>query len=227
MSGSKYPTFGTLLLLLDYLLEHITIIKNDTSIPKWIKGIAKEMQEKFRCISVNLYNSTATLALVLDPRYKTQILPNSVSVEDAKQLLLEKFNSYQNMEQTLIADDENEIKEDNVGDKRKTSGILSRMIQKKRKFNNLQSRNEIMEYLAIPVEPIDIDPCEWWKHHKVQYPLLEKIARDYICIPATSVPSEQAFSKSGELVSKKRNRLGDRAIEACMCLNSWIKLLNN
>ncbi|CAB5213586.1 unnamed protein product [Rhizophagus irregularis] len=200
MSGSKYPTFGTLLLLLDHLLEHITIIKNDTSIPKWIKGIAKEMQEKFRCISVNLYNSTATLALVLDPRYKTQILPNSVSVEDAKQLLLEKFNSYQNMEQTLIADDENEIKEDNVGDKRKTSGILSRMIQKKRKFNNLQSRNEIMEYLAIPVEPIDIDPCEWWKHHKVQYPLLEKIARDYICIPATSVPSEQAFSKSGELV---------------------------
>ncbi|CAB5389087.1 unnamed protein product [Rhizophagus irregularis] len=227
MSGSKYPTFGTLLLLLDHLLEHITIIKNDTSIPKWIKGIAKEMQEKFRCISVNLYNSTATLALVLDPRYKTQILPNSISVEDAKQLLLEKFNSYQNMEQTLIADDENEIKEDNVGDKRKTSGILSRMIQKKRKFNNLQSRNEIMEYLAIPVEPIDIDPCEWWKHHKVQYPLLEKIARDYICIPATSVPSEQAFSKSGELVSKKRNRLGDRAIEACMCLNSWIKLLNN
>ncbi|CAB4434400.1 unnamed protein product [Rhizophagus irregularis] len=76
-----------------HLLEHITIIKNDTSIPKWIKGIAKEMQEKFRCISVNLYNSTATLALVLDPRYKTQILPNSVSVEDAKQLLLEKFNS--------------------------------------------------------------------------------------------------------------------------------------
>ncbi|CAG8748914.1 19769_t:CDS:2, partial [Rhizophagus irregularis] len=27
MSGSKYPTFGTLLLLLDHLLEHITIIK--------------------------------------------------------------------------------------------------------------------------------------------------------------------------------------------------------
>ncbi|CAB4441708.1 unnamed protein product [Rhizophagus irregularis] len=34
MSDSKYPTFGTLLLLLDHLLEHITIIKNDTSIPK-------------------------------------------------------------------------------------------------------------------------------------------------------------------------------------------------
>ncbi|CAB5131673.1 unnamed protein product [Rhizophagus irregularis] len=119
------------------------------------------MQKKFHCISVNLYNSTATLALVLDSQYKTQILSNSVNVEDAKQLLIEKFN-----------------------------------------------------------KPIDIDPCEWWKHHKVQYLLLEKIAYDYIYIPATSVPSEQAFSKSGELVSKKRNRLGDHAIEACMCLNS-------
>ena len=59
------------------------------------------------------------------------------------------------------------------------------------------------------------------------YSILTKIAWDYICIPSTSVPSEQAFSKSGELISKKRNRLGDSAIEACMCLNSWIKLLEN
>ena len=72
-----------------------------------------------------------------------------------------------------------------------------------------------------------MNPCEWWKHHKTQYPILSKIARDYICIPAISVPSEQAFSKSGKLISKRRNRLGDHAIEACMCLNSWIALLNN
>ena len=59
------------------------------------------------------------------------------------------------------------------------------------------------------------------------YPILTKIARDYICIPSTSIPSEQAFSKSGELISKKRNRLEDSAIEACICLNSWIKLLDD
>ncbi|GET57221.1 ribonuclease H-like domain-containing protein [Rhizophagus irregularis DAOM 181602=DAOM 197198] len=53
-----------------------------------------------------------------------------------------------------------------------------------------------------------------------------KIVRDYICITATSVPSEQAFSKSGELISK-RNRLGDHSIEARMCLNSWIALLDS
>ena len=87
--------------------------------------------------------------------------------------------------------------------------------------------NEVDEYLIIPIEPKNIDPCEWWKNHKSQYPILVKIAHDHICIPSTSVSNEQAFSKSGELISKKRNRLRNSAIEACMCLNSWIKLLNN
>jgi hAT family C-terminal dimerisation region/Domain of unknown function (DUF4413) len=229
MSGSEYPTFGTLLILLDHLLEHITTVINDNTpeMPQWIKEIAKNMKTKFNSISTNLYNSTAYLALVLDPRYKTQILPNNIDADTIKQILSEKYTSYQSTEQTLFADDENEINEGNIGDKRKSSGILSRMIQKKKRINNLQTRNEIAEYLAVPVESLSIDPCEWWKHHKTQYPLLEKIARDYICIPATSVPSEQAFSKSGELINKKRNRLSDYAIEICMCLNSWIKLLNN
>jgi hypothetical protein len=42
----------------------------------------------------------------------------------------------------LAIDDQNEIIEGNVGDKRKSSGILSHMIQKKRKSNSLQSCNE-------------------------------------------------------------------------------------
>ena len=87
--------------------------------------------------------------------------------------------------------------------------------------------NEIDEYLSVIVEPSNINPCDWWKHHQLQYPVLSKIAKNYICIPATSVPSEQAFSKSGELINIRRNRLGDSSIEACMCLNSWLKLENN
>lgn len=134
MSGSEYPTFGTLLILLDHLLEHLTtIINNNTpEIPQWIKEIAEDMKTKFNPISTNLYNSAAYLALVLDPRYKTQILPNNTKADTVKQILSEKYANYQNAEQALPADNENEINEGNVGDKRKSSGILSRMIQKKK-----------------------------------------------------------------------------------------------
>jgi hAT family C-terminal dimerisation region/Domain of unknown function (DUF4413) len=221
MSGSNYPTLGTLLLLLDHLFDHIMTTIEKSNVP-WIKEIAQAMKDKFDSIQENLYNSSAYLALILDPRFKTQILPNSISVETIKQTLIDEFNSYKNMD--YFSD--NEINDEGVGEKRKAPGIMDLMLQKKQKAGNLQ-RNEIDEYLVIPIEPSNIDPCEWWKNHKSQYPILAKIARDYICIPSTSVPSEQAFSKSGELISKKRNRLGDSAIEACMCLNSWIKLLNN
>src|SRR6266542_3927836 len=206
MSGSEYPTFGTLLLFLDYLLDHL----NTT-------------------ISDNLNNSAAYLTLILDPRYKTQIIPNDLDLEIAKNVLTTEFTSYQ-----ILVEQDKEINEEinketntSVGEKRKPLGIMEYIIQKKKKSSNLQSRNEIDEYLAIPVESQNVNPCEWWKHHQTQYPILAKIAQDYICIPATSVSNEQAFSKSGELISKKRNRLGDRAIEACMCLNSWITLFDN
>ncbi|GBC31091.2 zinc finger BED domain-containing protein RICESLEEPER 2-like [Rhizophagus irregularis DAOM 181602=DAOM 197198] len=171
MSGSNYPTLGTLLLFLDHLLDHITTTIKKSGI-LWIKEIAKEMKNKFDSIQENLYNS---IIRIWHP--------------------------------------ENEINEDaSSGKKRKALGIMELMLQKKLK-GNLQ-RNEIDEYLIILVESKNINPYEWWKTHKSQYPILVKIACDYICIPSTSVPSEQAFSKSGELISKKRNRLGDSAIEA-------------
>ena len=42
----------------------------------------------------------------------------------------------------------------------------------------------------------DTDPLEWWKINENQYPRLSKMARDFLAIPSTSVPSEQCFSIS-------------------------------
>ena len=65
MSGSNYPTLGTLLLLLNHLLDHITITIEKSRI-LWIKEIAKEIKNKFDSVQENLYNSSAYLALILD-----------------------------------------------------------------------------------------------------------------------------------------------------------------
>jgi len=223
MSGSNYPTLGSLLLLLDHLSDHLatTISQTDVS---WIKNIAKDMEEKFQSVLDKLYNTNAYLALMLDPRYKLQIIPENIDIEVTKQILVDEFNNYQILEQSF-----NDEIDDNLSmeDKRKQLGILDRILQKKKKSSNFQLHNEVDEYLTTSTEPLNTNPCEWWKSHQLQYPVLSKIARDYIGIPSTSVPSEQAFSKSGELISKKRNRLSDNAIEACMCLNSWIQLLDN
>ncbi|CAJ0824325.1 2949_t:CDS:1, partial [Entrophospora sp. SA101] len=98
MSGSTYPTSGTLILLLDHLSEHLNEIYNFRNTPNWIKDIAEAMITKFNSISENLYNPTAYLALILDPRYKMQILPNSANIETLKELISNIFDLYKDRE---------------------------------------------------------------------------------------------------------------------------------
>jgi hypothetical protein len=46
---------------------------------------------------------------------------------------------------------------------------------------------------------------------------------DILNVPATSVPSEQIFSKAGDVITKKRNRLSKDSIKAIMCGDSMFK----
>jgi hypothetical protein len=43
--------------------------------------------------------------------------------------------------------------------------------------------------------------------------------RKFLCIPATSVPSEQLFSKAGERISARRNRLDGKNVNMLLFLN--------
>ncbi|CAG8674802.1 40984_t:CDS:2, partial [Gigaspora margarita] len=47
----------------------------------------------------------------------------------------------------------------------------------------------------------------WWQEKQYEYPKLSLIAKDYLCIQATSVFSEQAFSITGQTITALRNRL--------------------
>jgi hypothetical protein len=50
------------------------------------------------------------------------------------------------------------------------------------------------------------------------------MAMDYHSIPATSVPSEQAFSSASDLITKKRNRMEPGSAEHHLCLRYWLGL---
>ena len=48
---------------------------------------------------------------------------------------------------------------------------------------------------------------EWWSKNNHTYPNLVKLAKQYLCVPPTSVPAEQVFSIAGETVNTKRASL--------------------
>jgi zinc finger BED domain-containing protein 1 (E3 SUMO-protein ligase ZBED1) len=65
------------------------------------------------------------------------------------------------------------------------------------------------------------DPLEWWKQNG-NHALLKNLiptVKKWMCVPATSVPSERVFSTMGELISERRNRLSPRLVNMVMFLN--------
>ncbi|XP_055842657.1 E3 SUMO-protein ligase ZBED1-like [Episyrphus balteatus] len=70
------------------------------------------------------------------------------------------------------------------------------------------------------------NPLLWWKNRKILYPELSDLALKYLCIPASSVPSERIFSKSGQILSEKRASLKPKRMEKILFLNVNQHLMN-
>ncbi len=56
---------------------------------------------------------------------------------------------------------------------------------------------EVKCYLDETVEPEHVEPLEFWEINQKKYRNLANMAKDFLCIPATSVPAEDIFSQAG------------------------------
>ena len=76
---------------------------------------------------------------------------------------------------------------------------------------------ELEKYDAEP--QIRGDPLQWWKSREASMPILAEVARAILCVPGSSVPSERVFSKSGQLLNKKRASLKSKNVDMLIFLN--------
>ena len=62
-------------------------------------------------------------------------------------------------------------------------------------------------YRVLPEVEMDIGPLAWWKIAPQDLPILSALAKKYLCVCGTSVPSERIFSQAGYIVNNLRARL--------------------
>ncbi|CAG8578779.1 12977_t:CDS:2, partial [Racocetra persica] len=152
-------------------------------------------------------DEASMLSTVLDPRSKL----TTFTIEQQniiKQKLYSTFIAYQSTDDIKIDSSQQPL-----------SRLYFRNILNK-KLQYIPN-DEISYYLNNPPE-FNTNPLLWWNTHQLEYPTLSKIARDYLCIQATSVASEQEFSLAGLTISKTRTRLLPETARASLCLKDWI-----
>ena len=107
------------------------------------------------------------------------------------------------------------------GEETPLDDILCKNPKKKRKMG---WRSLIASYnLDIDLFPSTTDYHKWWTLKKKEYPPLFAMAKDFLAIPVTSVPSVQAFSTAGDAIWNRRARISGETIEAKICMENWFE----
>lgn len=218
LSGERYPTVSYLKPTLH--LFNTDILKNkvtDTELTKTIKeGILKYLNEKYDDPTTD---DLLNLASLVDPRFKTTYIQKervdyikTKAAAELQKLAAEQAVLHPSAAPATSVDQDAPVVVPAKKQKRSLSSYFKKAAEPTQAVAPQSSReyaeNELNRYLLCDVEEgPDTDPLEWWKKHEKRFPLVAKLARKYLCIPATSSPSERAFSKSGNIVSCHRASL--------------------
>ncbi|CAB5371059.1 unnamed protein product [Rhizophagus irregularis] len=242
MSGFTYPTLSATIPLYNILIDHVENVIGDVNVigdeneeviedvddeseansgnnneNEWsqiIKNAAKICRLKL----LEYYNKTNysyLISTILDPRLKLQYYKDNEWGDELINDIQQKFLSMYNKSYAVS------IQSDQTETPNKEKSVMSHVFKRHRVES---SADEYQIYLSLPQLDGNEDPLEWWKNNEQQFPSLTKIARDFLSIPATSVPSEQVFSSGKNLITDKRNRLVGKTIRMCLCLRSWWSL---
>lgn len=199
-SYEKQPSLSSVYPIIFTLLCHLRVQLNDECIVKTLKSnLHLNLDVRFKISSCE--TSPAIIATALDPRYKNLNWLSVTQKEHVKKTMENYYNILKSkmdtetpasIEARLHMDDE----EDTFFDVSfENSGEINIV------------NNEFDEYFSARSVDRKSCPLMWWREQEKMFPMLAKLARKYLCIPASSVASERHFSTAGRIIRKDRVRL--------------------
>ena len=86
--------------------------------------------------------------------------------------------------------------------------------------------NELERYLGKRLDTTNLphNSLNFWKNHKMKFPILAKIARQMSSIPATCTYAERSFSAGGNIRTKHRTNIKPVQLNNIIFLQSFYSL---
>ncbi|XP_076836729.1 E3 SUMO-protein ligase ZBED1-like [Brachyhypopomus gauderio] len=180
----------------------------------------------------NKYTSTSDLldiASLVDPRFRAKYI-QSERMDSLKHKIIlevESLLSYQDRcvseLPALAAPESADREEAAIAPTAKKRRSLASFFQPSPATSTTFTHREAIEselssYLLSVCVESDANPLKWWKEHAVTYPALSCLAKKYLCVPATSSPSERIFSCSGNIVTCHRASLKPDTVDRLVFL---------
>ena len=222
MSADKYVSISKIIPL-SRSLQRLTTIH--IAIPG---SLCDKLSSRMRRTFLNMEDHNILFSgTILDPRLKKIAFTDSSSAEKAatqvvNEALLQRRNSVVSDSAPVV--DHSESNESSDRDDSSLWAFFDQRVAESssRRTDGIDVATEMNQYLKVKILDRNEDPVIWWKEHEAAYPNLHKLAMKYLCIPGTSVPAERLFSKAGELVSARRNRLKPKHVNMMLFLNKYL-----
>uniref|UniRef100_T1K5U2 BED-type domain-containing protein n=1 Tax=Tetranychus urticae TaxID=32264 RepID=T1K5U2_TETUR len=207
ISGEKYVTVSRAIPVINMLKAHIFKIDMKTSIRVDFKTrLTNNINFRFDAIE---YNSIFACATILDPRFKKIDFMNIQACSRA-------VNHINEMLDSIPLTQSNQIPTIHTG----LWAFHDERCKQVARNNDEGLDPSLKHYLSLPTINLSEDPLEYWRKNKESLHCLHNLAIKYLTPTATSVPCERLFSKSGNVITEKRNRLKPSNVEMICFLNS-------
>ena len=205
VEGTKYPSLPLVLPGITTILKHLRADR----VPKpWIAGAVlqltpntvqarkrfeKDVHDRFVANLPPEALKLMVIATLLDPRFKSFEFPLHGGRQCALQTLRQEFTSkWERARAEQPVAKPAPQKTDDFGalfgcaDVASSSSVAASVAH---------SLSELEEYLEQPPAPNQTDVLSYWRE-QTQWPSLQRMARQYLCMPATSAGVERLFSRA-------------------------------
>ncbi|XP_067313700.1 E3 SUMO-protein ligase ZBED1-like [Pseudorasbora parva] len=238
LSGEDYVSVSYVKPVLHMLKVNILSLNDeDTELTKTMKTtILNYLTDKYQDPTTD---DLLDMALLFDPRFKTQFIAKDkvegiqtravAELESLVTIHMQSPKSDQQPTSSTSASTSQILDEDQTPPKKakkslssflKAFGVASASATTSVSTSVKEAiEGELKGYLSTPNAESEVDPLEWWKVHEANFPRISQLARKYLCIPATSAPSERAFSTGGNIVTCQRASLKPEKVNQLVFLS--------